>query len=172
MHICLCIYTHFYGKRTPDFVIPCYLVLLSGSFSKWSCLKRLYRCTILKKICYLNKNKSVEGLYYMDDFALHQELKLYKNVEGLYGGNSCLTGIVFCSYSSMEKVFIAHLIHFHYDRLSHLTSWEEQVMKLWLWSYEVMKLWNNGWTNYEADTFLGNVYPVGLRNFYQYLLKH
>ena len=47
----------------------------------------------------------------MDGFALYLGLRLYKNIRDFYVGNSRLTGMMFCPYSCMEKVFLAHLIY-------------------------------------------------------------
>ena len=55
----------------------------------------------------------------MDSFALYLGLRLYKNIQDFYVGNSRLTGMVFYPYSCMEKAFLAHLIYFYYDPLSH-----------------------------------------------------
>ena len=57
----------------------------------------------------------VEGQCNADGFALYLELRLYKNIQDFYVGNSRLTGMMFCPYSCMEKVFLAHLIYFYYD---------------------------------------------------------
>ena len=55
-------------------------------------------------------------------FALNLRQKLYKNIQDFYVGNFLLTGMMFCPYSYMEKVFLANLIYFYYDRLSPFQS--------------------------------------------------
>ena len=58
----------------------------------------------------------LKGQCNADGFALYLGLKLYKNMQDFYVGNSRSTGMMLCPYSCMTKVVLAHLICFCNDR--------------------------------------------------------
>ena len=89
-----------------------------------------------------------------DGFALSLRLRPYKNVQGFFVSNSHLTGMIFCPYNYMEKVFLAHVISFILTKVGKRTVTNFDIVTVEQF-IEFMCFWE-----------------MFTDNFYRYLLKH
>ena len=88
-----------------------------------------------------------------DGSALYLGLKLDKNIQGFYVGNSHLTNML-CPYNHMET-FLAHIMFLLWSFIALLKIGKELQLTLALLELN----------NFEAYALLGNVSPIGLRMF-------